>query len=208
MKNIGILIIILLIAAGGIGYKLMAKSSSNFQPPVSVAENSRNHVKSSMKQLLGLGKSVSCEMNTNDDQGITTGKINISGQKMMGSFEITDKDGKMMNSHMVNDGEFTYMWSSATPQGTKIKNDAVTPAKSGQAQNNFDEDKEVDMDCSDWTPSTGSFTAPRDVEFLDMSNMMKGIREKSEEPVSTGKSVCDAVTDPQAKAVCLQQVGN
>lgn len=200
MKNIGILIVILLIAAGGIGYKLMAKSSSKVQPPITVVENSRNHVKSSMKQLLGLGKSVSCEMNTNDDQGITTGKINISGQKMMGDFQLTYSDGKEISSHMMNDGEFTYMWSSATPQGTKIKNDAVTPAKSDKSQTSLDQDKEVDMNCSDWTPSTDSFTVPRDVEFLDMSNMMKGIREKS--------SVCDAVTDPQAKAVCLQQVGN
>jgi hypothetical protein len=207
-KNL-IFIVIALIVAGGIGYKLMSKPSPVTQPAVVSSVSSKNHLKSSLKQLMAMGKSASCELSADLDQGILSGKINISGQKMMGDFKMNDSDGKMIDSHMINDGESTYVWSSAAPQGTKIKNDAVASSKSSGEQNNLDQDKEVDMDCSDWTPAPGSFNPPSDVDFIDMSSMMKGIiKEKSEESVGTEKSICDAVTDPQAKAICLQQMGN
>ena len=206
-KNL-ILAIIAVIGLGGIGYMVSSKSSSEPKTSTQVVTNSKNKIKSSMKQLLRMGKNVSCEINDNGELGTTSGKINISGQKMMGNFQMKDMEGKMGDSHMINDGEFTYVWSSAVPQGTKIKNDAVVPAKSDQVQNNLDQDKEVDMDCSDWTPSSGSFNPPSDVDFIDMSSMMKGVIEKSGQPATDGDSVCDSVTDLQAKAICLQQIGN
>ena len=172
-KNV-IFIVIALLAAGGIGYKLMAKPSPKLQTIVPQVENSKSRVKSSLRQMMGMGKSASCEVSANEAEGLISGKVNISGSKMMGDFKMSDEMGKMMDSHMINDGEFTYIWSSAAPQGTKIKNDTVAPAKSGQTQNGFDEDQEVDMECSDWSPASNSFTAPSDVEFFDMSNMMRG----------------------------------
>lgn len=208
MKQNVILIVIALIVAGGIGYKLMAKSSPEVEFPVTKTESSKTRVKSSLKQLLGMGKNASCELSADEAQGVVSGKINISGAKMMADFKMSDEAGKMMDSHMINDGEFTYIWSSAAPQGTKIKNETVAPAKPDQTKDSFDEDKEVDMDCTDWVPTSESFKVPKDVEFLDMSNMMKGVIEQSEQPVKDGGSVCDAITDPQAKAICLQQMGN
>lgn len=207
-KNL-ILILIVLIVAGGIGYKLMVKSNPKVQAPVPQVENSKTRVKSSLKQMLGMGKSVSCEMSANQAEGIVSGKVNVSGSRMMGDFKMSDESGKMMDTYMINDGEFTYIWSSETPQGTKIKNNAVTSGKSDQPQNNLDQDKEVDMECTNWSPVSGSFIPPSDIDFIDMSSMMKAIiNEKSDQPVTTQKSICDAVSDPQAKAICLQQVGN
>ena len=206
-KNL-IFIAVALIVAGGIGYKLMAKPSPVTQPSVVSPVNSKNHLRSSLRQLMTMGKSASCEISADAEQGIVSGKINISGQKMMGDFKMNGTDGNMMDNHMINDGEFTYVWSSAAPQGTKIKNDAVAPDKSDQNQNNLDQDKEVDMDCSDWTPASGSFNPPSDVNFIDMSSMMKGVIEKSGQPATSGNSLCDSVSDPQAKAMCLQQLGN
>lgn len=176
MKNIWILIIVALIAVAGIGYKFIAKPAPKNESAIEKIESSKTKVKSSLKQMLGMGKNVSCEMAASEEQGLISGRVNIAGSKMMADFKMADEMGKMMDSHMINDGEFTYIWSSSAPQGTKIKNDTVAPAKSDQTQNSFDEDQEVDMECSDWSPASNSFTAPSDVEFLDMSNMMKGIK--------------------------------
>lgn len=208
MKNIWILIIIALIAAAGIGYKFIAKPALKNESTVAKIENSKTKVKSSLKQMLGMGKNVSCEMAASEEQGLISGRVNIAGSKMMADFKMADGMGKMMDSHMINDGEYTYIWSSAAPSGTKIKNDSVSQAGTGKDTNSFDEDKEVDMDCSDWSPSSDSFKVPDGIEFLDMSTMMKDVMDKSRQPAGGGSSVCDAVSDPQAKAMCLQQIGN
>ena len=166
----------------------------------------------SIKSLLGANKNITCKINPSEND---EGTIYVTGSKMRGDFS-TRVEGKGMMSHMIQDGEYAYMWLDEDAKGTKMKLDFNQPVPSvpagssvrSQAENL---DEEVDMNCSNWSPDNSKFNVPGDVEFTDLSEMLKNSMMQNKTGTTAPKmdaSVCNQIEDATAKAQCLKALGN
>lgn len=161
--------------------------------------------KGSLRSLIAAGKNVNCEINYPD--GSTKGTTYVSGNKMRGDFTVKGPDDKEIASHMINDGTYAYIWTDTAKQGTKVKIDAVKPSVSPNAQTQgADLDSEVDLKCSPWSVDDSKFTVPADIQFSDLSSIIKNSTGSATSKVD--KSVCDQIPDATAKAECIKALGN
>src|SRR3990167_3148582 len=159
MKNtlliIGIIIIILL-AIGG--YLYMNKSQSQLSmtgKEKKIEETTQGSAMKSLRELMMMGQDQMCTFESTDDNGSNKGSSYISGEKVRTDFSGTDPDGKAYSGSMISDGTYMYSWSTASPQGMKIKiteetNKAVEDVKQdAQANPNqyIDPNDKVDYKC-------------------------------------------------------------
>lgn len=189
------------------------KSSSKPSTDVAVtqekSDSGESTTKGTIQSLLAAGKNVSCTYNTSVDKNVTNGTIYVANKKMRGDFTVKAADVKEMESHMIQDGEFSYFWSTSTPMGTKMKISElpkVSPFPGAQTQT-ADLNREVDMKCSSWSTDDSKFTPPTAVKFTDITDMMK--IQTTPAPKTGGNSSvspCDQITDPAAKASCVKAI--
>lgn len=201
----GAVILIAIVAAGAFFVMSSKKSTSESMETAEEVEEGGAMSKASIKSLLGAGKNVSCKINYPDNAG--SGTVYVTGDNMRSDYMMT-VSGKTMEGHMISDGTYMYSWQGTT--GMKFKADAVaTPSPAaGQTsqQQGADINEEVDMDCDNWSVDNSKFTPPADVTFTDATQMMKQVQEQTQTggttPNTSGKSYCDSIADPQAKAAC------
>lgn len=212
-KKVGIIVaFVAVLGVIGIGAFMQSKKpevAQNGQQVVEQPQKSENlpqesMTKGSLRSLLSAGKNVNCEIKYPDQS--MKGMTYVSGNKMRGDFILTGPDGKDIESHMVNDGTYIFMWTDTSKQGTKIKLDAVKPsATPSAALKTADLDKEVDLKCSPWSVDEVKFNTPADVKFTDLSETMMNLQKSSGIP-KPDKSICDQIEDPQSKADCLKSL--
>lgn len=205
------IVIILILGVGA--FLMMGKSKQASQSTTAMPEAKQEETsqKGSIKGLLAAGKNAMCTFSYSDTQGETSGTIYVSGKKMNGDFTTKTTDGKQMDNHMVQDDTYIYSWSSAIPQGTKMKIPSEemaspSPASSGAKTEGVDLNKNVDYKCSPWDADNSKFVPPSSVTFMDISSFSKPTSSQSQTAPTTNspsKSICDQITDPQAKATCL-----
>ncbi len=193
--GIGVLVLALI---GFLAYSQMNKGA-NIQE---VAKQDVSSSKNSIKSLLTGGKNVTCTISYPDNKG--SGTVYVAGSKVRGDFSMK-VDNKEMMSHMIQDGLFAYMWSDDNKTGTKFKIDPNSPAPSATAGQTQDLDSQVDMKCNPWSEDKSKFSAPSDIQFMDMSQMMKN---SGSGPMKPDSSVCDSIADATAKASCIKALGN
>ena len=215
---IGIIIIILLLIGG---YFYMNKSNS----PLSmiggankIDETSQGSALKSLKDLMMMGQDQMCTFESTDENGSNKGSSYISGEKVRTDFSGTDPDGKAYSGSMISDGTYMYSWSTASPQGMKIKiteetNKAVEDVKQdAQANPNqyIDPNDKVDYKCQGWRVDQGMFTPPSDIEFVDYSQLMEQTQEQTQDQTgainSTQCAACDSLTGDEQTA-CKSALG-
>lgn len=199
------IVAILLIAAGAffvLNKKSTAPKQSNTASQEQKSQESGS-IKNSIKSLLSQGKSVTCTVKYPSAEQATEGTLYVSGKQMRGDFKTT-VNGKEMDSHMITDQTYSYSWSSATPQGAKMKIDQVEAPNASPVSGQVDTNSEVDMKCSPWGVDNSKFTPPSNINFMDISQMMKPAASPSTQSTNQnqGASPCDQITDPAAKAAC------
>ncbi len=213
-KNILLIVgaIVLLLVVGAVAFMQLGKSSSKPSADATVSQqktdSGESMAKGTIQSLLSAGKNVSCTYTTGKDKNVTNGTIYVADKKMRADFTLQGADGKNMDSHMIQDGDYSYFWSSAMPTGTKMKISAlpkVTPAPNTQTQN-ADLNKEYDMKCSSWSVDGSMFTPPADVKFTDMTDAMMKMQASPTTKTggSSSTSPCDQITDPTSKASCVK----
>lgn len=165
-------------------------------------------MKGSMFDLLKSGDNLVCTFNSTSETGDVEGTTYISNNKMRGDFVI--KDGiSNMTSSMISDGEWLYSWSSAMPQGMKMKLDQFadqdstnpdTPVSNENTdQTPLDDLKQdYDYDCDSWSVDASKFVIPTDVTFVDYSETLKQMQQQSGDMCQT----CDSIPNEDAKAQC------
>ncbi len=205
----GAVAILLLIGAG---YLIMSKTSKKSVSESTVGQGKAQDTgsastKGSIRSLLSAGKNVFCTVTYPDNGG--SGTMYIADKKMRGDFSTKDANGKPIESHMMQDGEFTYSWMGT--QGFKMKIDTTVQASptttSGTTQQGADLDKQVDMNCSSWSVDNSKFTVPEDVKFIDGSSFMKQTQSQTQTQTQTNtNSTCAQISDPSAKAACMSAV--
>lgn len=171
-------------------------------------------MKTSFVDLMKLGKEYSCTFAHTDTKGNeTNGTVYISGKNMRGDFTMM-MNGKETQSHMIRKDDTNYMWTSAMPQGMMMKITAEDASVFGNAdtQKNMgmSDTDPIDFSCDDWSVDESQFEPPEDVKFTDMSAQMESMKKMMEGNKNMMKkncSVCDAVTDANAKAQCKAALG-
>ncbi len=122
-----------------------------------------------MKELISRGGNYKCEFTFNSDVADSSGVVYLSGNKLRGDFTSDEKvSGTQVKSYMVNDGEFSYVWSSIMPVGVKIKNN-LTEDSSSQATQSFDYNQKLDYKCESWNVDNSKFDLPADVKFNELT---------------------------------------
>jgi hypothetical protein len=206
---------ILLIVVLGIGAFLFTRSAKpKTDQAVSTSESTPApteapvaETKGSFKDLLAQKKDVSCTMSDPSTQ--SSGTIFVSSPKFRGDMTVA-VNNQPMETHMISDGTYMHIWQEGTTRGTKFKVDInQTPAPAtGSAQTQVtDLNKEVNLKCDPWTVDASKFTLPTNVQFSDLSTIMKSPGKPGGSTPIIDKSVCDNIADAAAKAACVKALG-
>ncbi|MEN9561153.1 MAG: hypothetical protein RIQ56_426 [Candidatus Parcubacteria bacterium] len=207
----------LLAAVLALGFWFSMKNSSPSTGAASsngAAEQKSSGTLAALMQRSGAWK---CEVSHSSANDKTEGVVYVSGGKVRGDFTSNVPGMGLMESHMLVDSDYMYMWSSAMPNGMKMKADdpkaTDSPETSGAASlygQNYD------YDCSPWSVDSSKFQLPKDVNFSDMSammqDMMSGVKpavkssDSATSPPSANCSMCDQAP-AEARAQCRAALG-
>jgi len=192
--------IIVIIIIAGAGFFLLKKPAQTPQESTTVqpTQQEKSQTKDSIKNLLASGKNQTCTIKYPAGEQMAEGTVYVSGKNLRGDFTMTS-EGKTFDSHMIQDESYLYSWSSLAPQGVKMKIAELEKVQASPTAESVDLDQEVDINCSSWSVDSSKFTPPADVNFMETGTTPAQTQQMD-------KTVCDQITDPQAKASCLQSL--
>lgn len=208
-----VLVVIGLLVSAVVGFLTFSRSKSPTartannvvsQTPAGTDNNSSQTA--SLRNLLGAGSSQVCTYE--DTNTKTQGTIFVGNGRMRGDI-VAQTSGDTVNSHMISDGKFVYIWTDGSAEGVKM-----SLAKTGDNQENgntgqtVDLDREVNYDCNGWQLDNSKFTLPS-IQFQDMSAILNNAPDSSSAP--SGETVnkcqvCDSLEGEQATA-CKSALG-
>ena len=208
MKKSGLIIaaivIVILLAAGGFYFMKSSKAPAPTKTTATqpTKPQTTNSLKGTILSLLSGGKNVSCSITYPDNKG--TGTVYVSDKKFAGDFTMKGADGKETNAHMISDGTYMYIWSSGISTGIKMNLAAAkNAAQNAQTDQSVNINQEVGLNCSPWAPDSSKFTIPSDIKFQDMSQLLQQAQPQGTTAPQTGSSPCDQITNPTARAACI-----
>lgn len=122
--------------------------------------------KMAFSQLVAQGDSYKCTVHQYVNDTDTVGTAYISDKKVRGEFS-TDYQGKKMESHVLIDGTYAYMWSNMMPTGfkTKVTIDANGTQSATAGTYSFNYDQVGDYDCQPWKADASMFVVPTSISF-------------------------------------------
>ena len=197
-QTIVIAVVLLLVAASG--YYFVNSSSEQSTPNIENQEQSestndapslsdRLQGRGSLMSFLGLGRTVRSTYSHSDTEANVTseGEFFYDGTSEKFRVDSTTKDDSgTYIMHMINDGEFAYLWSEGEdePFAMKMSADVHSEANAQEFAGPTDDsnrqvsvDAEVEYDCDSWRVDSSKFVPPSDVVFTDMAAMMKEMME-------------------------------
>ncbi len=167
----------------------------------------------SLKNLLAFQGSQKCTLDSQSGLADSTGEVYISYGKMRGDF-ISTAQGQTIKSHMVINGNTSYVWTDMLNQGFKIPLEKMTAAGADQKQG-VDLNQSLRYSCAPWVEDATLLTPPIDIQFNDMSSMMNQVTSPINQKAnnSTASSLqaqcgaCDQAPDATVKAQCRAVLG-
>src|SRR6185503_11737286 len=127
---------------------------------------------SSLKELLAAGGSQQCSFSSTDatSGARTSATVFVTAGHMRGDFTGQAAGGTAASSHMIVDGETSYLWSDGSVQGVKMSfaNLDAQASPSGQQQP-VNLDQKANYSCKTWSPDNSTFALPTGVTFTDLS---------------------------------------
>lgn len=149
--------------------------------PTKAPEAQEQSLSKSMRELMTMGGSLQCKYSFIDPESKadTSGTVYISGTRFAQEAEIklpptSSAIGGKMN--MISDGTNVYTWNpDKKDTGMKFTINKDTTEAGQTEQKNVDLDKKIDMKCSPWNVDESKFAIPKDINFTDLSQLMKGV---------------------------------
>ena len=215
---IGIVVVAIILIGGGAWYW---SSQSTATGPTGMMQNNNatkgQMMNSSLKDLLTANQSVNCSFDYTDPENNIQqqGRVYVANQKMRGDFTVTQQDNESFTAHMMNDGEWVYMWGGpmGQNQGTKLKieKSVETSDSVNQQNNNVDFDQNYNFNCDDWLFDNSMFDLPNDVTFTDLSVQLQQLQQINTQtdtaPAANDQcAACDQVP-AEARTQCRQALG-
>ena len=192
-KKILVIVVAALLLLGG-GYFFLNSRKSITLP------GSQTSAPSSLKDLITKGIPQSCTFSGEGESG----SVFVSGKKVRGDFDTT-VEGKVTKSHMIVDGNTSYLWTDDQKEGFKMTFDVsavdASPepgtATSGES---FDANANMNYKCSPWLEDSSKFALPSGVTFTSFA--MPSAQPGASGSGSSQCSYCDSLTG-DSKTQCL-----
>lgn len=208
VATLGLVIIILVGGSGFYFYQNYSKKvSDSSQSENLMMEESKMNSKKTLADLIKLDKNQMCVFN--DPDNLSEGKIYISNSSFRGDFSSSVNEEKI-NSHIIADNEYIYIWSDNETKGYKYSIDKALQENesdySSNSSNPIDLNEQVDYSCSDWNPEASMFYLPTDVEFQSLESMMEDAMEQTGMDKESMCQTCDNLPE-ESQASCRQNLG-
>jgi len=171
----------------------------NLKPTEAPVQQSNSSTDKNTRLMMAAAEgkgSATCEISKDDGTEKMTFMMKGTKNKAMGA---SLSGGKGMG-YMINDGNFAYIWSDQEKTGTKIDlKKAVATASNAPQYEDFSkeevqkdyEEKGYTYNCSEANIADSEFVPPKNVEFVDMSQMMEQ-STKMMQDVQGGKEPSEA----------------
>ncbi len=140
------------------GTKTQTTDNSTTNSTSQAASTSGTTSKSSLKSLMAAGSSVSCTFDSSEGKGTAY----VTGDKMRVDYTAMGTSG-----HMINDGQFLYMWTDGSKTGIKMSSKVDNNSIPGSSQAP-DLNTQQDYTCKPWTQTSSSFAVPSTVTFTTL----------------------------------------
>jgi len=178
-------------ATESIGSKDSKSANDIFSQPMSFVE------------LMKLGENYTCTFSDSSEGTAVSGTVYVAGKdnKFRTDYVTTIAESEISGSgasaeaitqtgSMISDGEYSYIWDSASDQGIKMKFNPADeekmkeyeaygeelmkdlPKSESDDSSPFDQSQEMNYDCNRWTVDSSKFTPPSDIVFMDFSEQM------------------------------------
>ena len=135
----------------------------------------------SMKELVERKDPVKCTFTLNEDNQKMTGTVYVAGEKKLRSDYEMIANNQTIKSSMINDGDMLYMWSDMTNQGIKMnmkEMENLEQEDTAAGGENLQEwNEKMDFKCVKWSVDKSLFEPPQNMEFIDWTEMLKGLSE-------------------------------
>lgn len=201
-----IVIVVAILAVLGGGYYVYSSQKAGVGAPGT--QSGKSNAVSSLKDLIAKNIAQTCTYSNSEGDVENSGTMFMAGGKVRGDFETKMKDGKTTKSHMIVDGNTSYIWSDDSNMGfkstfdekagtTTSSKDSGTPAETGS----FDASAGMDYKCSPWSADASKFALPKGVTFQSFGVPPTAPEKGSTEPGAAGEksnssqcSYCDSLT--------------
>jgi hypothetical protein len=207
-KIIIIVVALIIIIAGFLGYtKLAGKTSNN--PSITITneqDKKENTLTGTIKDLLAKNLTQKCTIVYPENKG--TGTIYFAGKKFNGEFTMNIENQKM-TSYTISDGTYMYIWTNNSPTGMKMKiseQEVKTPTGTTTQKTNLED--QVKFTCTGWTLNQTKFTPPANIKFESLDNLFPTAMPTKTGEKKAGESICDQISDQEAKTACLDAIKN
>ncbi len=176
-----------LVVIGGAAFFILGGTSGS---------NGAETIEGSMKELIASNRSLSCTFSVQIDGAQSEGRVYVANGKIRTDTAVTVGE-KIIESHMISDGETGHSWTSLTSQGIRFK---MTAGEESSPQGGISPDQKVTSSCTPWTEDPTLFNLPQNITFMDMS----AAGAPSNTALQCG--MCDTIP-ASAKAQCLASIG-
>lgn len=205
---IGIVVVLILIAGGLYAFRGTAPAAVETEPEATETTDEEYAPESatSLKGLLASSVPQQCTFKDSSDPAtVSEGKVYVAQKKMRGDFS-SMVSGQTQKSHIIIDGQKTYIWIDGQTQGLVASLDVADKSPEGSASNQVDLDKQVDIDCQPWIADTALFTVPTDVQFTDFSSLSAPAGNTPSSSSETQCAACNSLP-PESQAQCRATLG-
>ena len=144
----------------------------------------------SIEKLMEKGKAMHCTFSQEEETSgeILSQEMYIDGDRMY--VEMNMKGDNEMTVYTIDDGKYTWTWTSEENKGMKFKTEKDEAwieddeefygeegeyNLEGENTEGADVNLELNYKCEGWRAKNSQFEPPKDVEFVDLAAMMEGL---------------------------------
>jgi hypothetical protein len=202
----------------GCGNKNEAKNQApqdSTQPKAPETQNvtQENKITGSIKDLLGMGKSLKCTATNGNDKFTATSTTYVSGKKVRSDIVSQVENAVAINSHVLVLDDWMYTWSDGSNTGMKLNMTAMNqniPPPPVSADNreatpppaNNQLENKSNYDCSSWAADDSLFQVPGNVTFTDQTSVMNNVSGDVQQKPTNMCDVCGSLPNATAQAQC------
>jgi hypothetical protein len=146
------------------------------------AKNQEQSIKGTLMELMQRNKALKCSFSHQFEQGEMEGVVYAKGDQVRQDARVK-QNNQEIETYMIMKGDDVYTWNSAqSGQGMKMNTRQVREqaqeqnAGQNQPAATSNIDTEMEYDCSAWNGDESKFELPRDVDFIDITQMMDEIQ--------------------------------
>lgn len=133
-----------------------------------VTQNTNGAFTGSLADLLKRTGDWKCTFGTEGTGFSSSGTAYVSGAKIRADFTSQIQQiNQTVDSHMIQDDGYVYVWTSLAPQGFKAKTTLGSKDATTQfGAQNINIDQQYQYNCQAWVADTATFTVPTNITFV------------------------------------------